>query len=148
MANPPKVEIPANAVLATGDDVLQPANDLLCGLDLKGSDQDTKDAGKPSAVFGGPPQSVALIEAGATAVSKWWATGLGAAVAATWSTVFGWWGKQGDPIKEVALWVAAIITAAAVLGIAYLLGSDVRGRSAASVVSIRKSRDWACQRAA
>ncbi len=137
MTDLPKVKIPANAVLATGDDVLQPVSDLLQSLDLKGSDDETKDAGKPSAIMGGPAQSVALIEAGATAVSKWWATGLGATVIAAWSTIFGWWGKQGDPIKEVALWAAAIITAAAVLGIAYLLGSDVRGRSAASIATIQ-----------
>jgi len=100
-------------------------------------DKATDQAGSPAAVFGGPPQSIALIEAGATAVSKWWATGLGVAVAGVWATVSGWWSGQEPASQRVALWVAAIVTAAAVLGIAYLLGSDVRGRSTASVANIR-----------
>ena len=46
-------------------------------------------------------------------------------------------GGQDPTIKQVALWVAGIITAAAILGIAYLLGSDIRGRSRASVATIQ-----------
>jgi hypothetical protein len=136
---PPKVQIPADAVLTAGNDILQPLNDLLGaqGLNLKGDPDAASQAGSPAAVFGGPPQSVALIEAGATAVSKWWATGLGATVAGAWAAVSGWWSGQEPASQRVALWVAAIVTAAAVLGIAYLLGSDVRGRSTASVATIR-----------
>jgi hypothetical protein len=36
----------------------------------------------------------------------------------------------------VLLWVAAIASAAALLALAYILGSDVRGRSAAMVATI------------
>jgi hypothetical protein len=130
------VQIPAKAVAVEGDDVLAPATALLRGLNLLGKPEETADAGKPGAAFTGPPQSVALIEAGATAVSKWWATGLGASAIAAWSTVASWWGGQAAATQRVALWTAAIITAAAILGIAYLLGSDVRGRAAAAVATI------------
>lgn len=71
-------------------------------------------------------------------ISKCWATGLGAAAAAAWGSLARWWDSQtGQPATQrVALWAVAIVTAAAVLGIAYLLGSDVRGRAAASVATI------------
>lgn len=142
MANlppPPEIQIPADAVSATASDILKPLNDLLGdqGLNIKGDPVATEEAGKLQAAFKGPPQSVALIEAGATALSKAWAAGLGAGVAAVWTGVIGWWGNQTPATQRVALWGAAIFTAAAVLGIAYLLSSDIRGRSIASVATIQ-----------
>ncbi len=134
--NVAQVQIPAKAILADGDDVLAPARILLQELNLLGSDTETEAAGSAPAVFTGPPQSVALIEAGATAASKWWATGLGASVVTAWGAVRTWWSGEQPANQRVALWVAAIVTAAALLGIAYLLASDVRGRAAAAVATI------------
>jgi hypothetical protein len=78
-----------------------------------------------------------LIEAGATAANKWWSAGLGAVVIAAWSSVIGWWGGQEAPVKQMALLATAIATAAAILPIGYLLGSDVRARGAAAVATIQ-----------
>lgn len=69
------VRIPGKAISADGD-VLGPAKAFLQGLKLLGSDKEMDAAGNAAAAFTGPAQSVALIEAGATAASKWWATGL------------------------------------------------------------------------
>jgi hypothetical protein len=137
--SPPTVQIPADAVSAAGKDLLAPLTDLLGsqGLNIQGSPDETKQAGGPAAAIGGPPQSVAIIEAGATAVSKWWSAGLGATVAATWASVASWWDGQNPANQRVVLWGAAIITAAAFLGIAYLLASDVRGRAAGAVATIQ-----------
>lgn len=136
-AQPNPVQIPANAILPEGADLVGPTQQLLHGLGLLGTAKDNDEADGFATVLQGPPQSVALIEAGATAASKWWATGLGATVLAAWSTVARWWSGEPEANQRVALWAAAIVTAAAVLGIAYLLASDVRGRSTAAAATIR-----------
>lgn len=129
------VRIPSKAVSA-GEDVGQPVMALLQDLNLLGTKDQMKDAEGFAAAFTGPPQSVALLEAGATAASKWWATGLGAAVIATWGNVFAWWGDLAPNLKITALGGAAFVTAALVAAIGYLLASDVRGRSEAAVATI------------
>ncbi|MFC5262128.1 hypothetical protein ACFPJ1_08400 [Kribbella qitaiheensis] len=130
------VQIPAKAVSATGQDILDPTAALLRGVNLLGTAEDNKQADSFGATFKGPPASVALIEAGATAASKWWATGLAAGVAVAWGRVAVWWDGQQPDTQRAVLLAAGIVTAAAVLGIAYLLGSDVRGRSIAAVATI------------
>ncbi|MEV6495089.1 hypothetical protein AB0M20_41680 [Actinoplanes sp. NPDC051633] len=137
MADPDlKVQVPSSAVAAT-DDLLAPAAALLGGLNLLPSAKDLKGAGGLRSAFQGPPDSVSLIEAGATAANKWWAAGLGAGVIAAWAAVRGWWDGAPAGTQHVALWVAAVVTAAGVLGIAYLLGSDVRGRAAVATETVR-----------
>jgi hypothetical protein len=129
------VQIPGKAVSAD-DDVRQPVRDLLEDLHLLGNRADTAKASSFTAVFTGPPDSVALIEAGATALGKWWAAGLSATVVAVWARVFTWWGGQPEGTRQAALIGAAVVTAAIALAIGYLLASDVRGRAAASVATI------------
>ena len=90
----------------------------------------------PITALTGTPDSVAVIEAGATALSKGWAAGLGASVLALWAGVKTWWPGQDPDLQGVVIWGAAIATAALVAGVAYVVGSDVRGRAAASVATI------------
>jgi hypothetical protein len=130
------VQIPAMAVQLDGKDLLDPLQCLLRGVNLLGSQEEMNSAGKASAAISGPPQSVALIEAGATAANKWWSAGLGATVLTMWGYLANWWGGQEAATQRVALWSVAVATAAAILGIAHLLGSDVRGRAAAAVATV------------
>ncbi len=130
-----EVQIPRQAV-SDGKDLQAPTRALLENLKLLGSQQDEDDANGFAAAFSGPPQSVALIESGATAAAKWWAGGLGASVVAIWTTVINWWGDQADNVKVVVIGGAAFVTAAAILAIGYLIASDVRGRAAAAVATI------------
>jgi hypothetical protein len=129
------VRIPGKAV-SDGEDVRQPTKNLLEDLRLLGSDEDLKDAASFTSTFTGPPQSVALIEAGATAVAKWWAAGLGAAAVVVWGNVAGWWTNLDADHKTVALAGAAFVTGLLVIAIGYLLASDVRGRAAAAAATI------------
>jgi len=131
----PKSALPTEAVTAT-DDLVQPATDLLTSLDLLATEADKNSAKGPMAALTGPPQSVAVLESGATALSKWWAAGLGASTAGLWGTVAAWWGEQPAQIKVGVVWGAAVATAALVLALAYIIGSDVRGRSTAAVATI------------
>jgi hypothetical protein len=129
------VRIPSKAV-SDGTDVRAPAEALLRGLNLLPKEGELKDADGLGAVLHGPPQSVALIEAGATAAAKWWATGLGVSVLAAWGSLVAWWDVQDDSIKVAALIAAAVITAAVTLSVGYLVASDVSGRAAAQVATI------------
>ena len=132
---PDDIQIPGKAV-SEGTDLGAPIRRELEDLNLLGTKADTEKAGEFQSLFTGPPQSVALIEAGATAAAKWWAAGLGASAVATWGTVFKWWGEQDATIKLGVVIGASVVSAALVLAIGYLLASDVRGRAAASVATI------------
>jgi hypothetical protein len=79
---------------------------------------------------------VAVIEAGALSLSKWWAAGLGASALALWVRVGTWWPNQDPDIQVALLLATAIATAAIALGLAYIVGSDVRGRAAATVSTL------------
>lgn len=131
----PTSALPSQAVSATGD-LVKPSTDLLIGLNLLATEEEQKTADGPLAVFTGPPQSVALLESGATALSKWWAAGLGASIAGLWGTVAAWWAGQPGDIKVGVVWGTAIATSALVLALAYIVGSDVRGRAMAAVATI------------
>jgi hypothetical protein len=133
VSNPSR--IPSQAVDA-GTDLTKPTQEVLQGLSLLPTKEELEKAGEPGALWGGPPQSVAVIEGGATALSKWWASSLGAGVALVWTSVTTWWKAEDDATQRVVLLSASIGTAAAILAIGYILGSDVRGRSAASVATI------------
>jgi hypothetical protein len=64
-----KVQIPGDPIDPKGDDVLAPLKDLLEGVNALG----TPGSATGSAVAS-PSQSVAIIESGATALSKVWTT--------------------------------------------------------------------------
>jgi hypothetical protein len=132
----PSVRVPGDAVDAEGDDVLAPAIAILEALHLRPTEAELNQAGGPGAVLGGPSQSVAVIEAGATALSKWWAVGLGAAVVAGWSSIVAFWNSEGDATQRIVVVAAAVASAAIILGIAFIVGSDVRARAAAAVATI------------
>jgi hypothetical protein len=137
----PLVQIPQNAVASgqDGKDIAKPSITLLEKLNLLPSGDDLKASDGIGAAFRGPTSSVSVMEAGATALSKWWAAGLGVSVVGLWSAVRVFWSNlDAQPqTQQVLLWGAAIASAAALLALAYILGSDVRGRSAAMVATIQ-----------
>lgn len=131
----PAVQIPSKAV-SDKEDVSEPVRKLLEDLYLLGTKDETEKAGSKSALLQGPPQSVALIEAGVTTGTKYWAAGLGVTVIAAWARVATWWGGQPVGIKQVVVGGAAFLTAAVAIAISYLLAQDLRGRAAAAVATI------------
>jgi hypothetical protein len=66
------VQIPSGAV-SEDEDVRVPVRAQLEDLQLLGGEND--DSKGLDALFKGPPDSIALIEAGITAATKWWAAG-------------------------------------------------------------------------
>ncbi len=129
-----KVQIPAAAVASAGDDVSVPLAQLLRDLSLLPTKDDLEKSSKLTTAITGTPDSVAVIEAGATAVSKAWAAGLGVAATTLWGSVVKLW-DGNEAQRGVMLWVAGIVSAAAVLAIGYIVSSDVGGRAAATVAT-------------
>lgn len=126
-------QLPAKAVSKDGGDLVVPVTDLLRALSLLPKQGEF--AG-PGAAFKGTPDSVSVIESGATALSKGWAAGGGVAILSLWASVGGWWIKQSGDIQVGVLWAAALASVALVLGLAYIVGSDVRGRALATVATL------------
>lgn len=133
VTEPGAARFPAQSVAADGEDLGLPTAELLRSVGMLPKKGEV--AGPTAAVLG-TPDSVWVIESGATALSKWWAAGAGATILAGWATVGTWWGTQDPSIKETVIWGAAICTAAIFVGIAYIVGSDVRGRAAATAATL------------
>lgn len=138
----PTSALPASAVAADGEDLVAPTQTLLQGLYLLGTTAEMAQGDGFNAFIGRTPQSVAVIESAATAISKWWTAGLGAVVISAWGSVVKYWGDYPDQ-RNTTLIAAAVVSAAALVGIAYVVGSDVLGRSQASVATINARRDIA-----
>lgn len=134
MTNIDPARFPGASVETESEDLGLPTANLLRRLGMLPKENEV--AG-PTAAFTGPPDSVAVIETTALALTKWWTGGAGVALVAGWGTVKLWWPDQLPGIQTTAIWAAAIATAALVLGIAYIVGSDVRGRAAATVATLQ-----------
>jgi hypothetical protein len=142
------VKIAGDAIDVDGGSILPPTQALLRGLGLLPDDEELKKAGKFTAAFTGPPDSVSIIEAGATAASKWWATAIGAGATAISTRIATLWEKFDGPLPQAfALLSVGVVLGSAALGIAYLLASDVRGRASAMVATIEARRDVAIEMA-
>jgi hypothetical protein len=129
------VRIPGRSVEEGGEDLGGPTAALVKQLNLLGREGD-KAAGLLAKPFRDPPQSVAVIEAGATRLTKVVTTLGSGAFIATWGDLLGWWGEQETAVQGVSLIAASVVTAALVLGLGYVVGSDVRGRAAGSVAVV------------
>jgi hypothetical protein len=130
------VQIPGGAVDPEAKDVAGATQAMLESVQLLPTPEDLKKTGTFGALFKGSPQSIAVIEASATAFSKYWTLGLGAAAAAAWPAMAIFWKGQDEANQRTLMIGLAIAIAAVVLAIGYIVGSDVRGRSAASVATI------------
>lgn len=95
--------------------------------------------------FAGPPDSVSILEAGATAATKGWSTLIGVSAAATSAWILkAWAGLATNSWNQpFALLAVAIVLAAAALGIARLFAADVQGRSLAMTATIEARRNVA-----
>lgn len=132
---------PVNLPAASGD-VAEAIVTVLYDLNLLPTKDDLDQAGDAGASFRGPPQSVAVIESGATALAKWWAVAGSGVLGGLWISVAAFWRNNTD-IRGQMLWSAAIVSAAIMVGVAYLLASDVRGRAAAMVETVTARKDVA-----
>jgi hypothetical protein len=138
------VQFPGQAQDAKASDLSDPVVRLLQDLSLLGTKDELAGASTLGAVFTGPPQSVAILEAGATAVSKWWSAALGTGITATGvvAAVKGL-GAGRTPLDSALVGDAALVIAAMSLTIAIIVGSDLHGRALGAAAQIRARADVA-----
>jgi hypothetical protein len=127
------VEMGSISPASVGEDLAKPTVGLLRDVQLlpeEGQEQN----GFESA-FTGPHPSVALLEAGLTAGAKWWAAGGSAVLLGIWGAVKVFWGENPE-VRDELVWAAALASTAIIVGIAWLLTSDLRARAAVQVATI------------
>lgn len=131
--NPQETEVqwPHSSVSADGTDLGPPLKQLLQDLGIKGTPEDEAKAQQAStAVRGGLPVSVSIIESGATAASKGWAALVAALGGGTaiWAAVTDFWNGQAVQTRGTLVIGAAIVIAACALATAIIMYGDVRAR--------------------
>jgi hypothetical protein len=118
-------------------DVAPPINNLLRDLSLIGTKEELEKADGASALLFGPPQSVAIIEAGVTAATKAWTAlfGAGATVGGVVSLV-NWGSFTNDALHIAIVAGTALVLAALVIAIALMIGNDIRARGQGAITTI------------
>jgi hypothetical protein len=133
MGNDGKVVIPDNAVAGNSDpDLLQPLQTLLQGLNLLG--EQTADTGDNKPADANDPGAQAL-ESTATTVAKIGAPIVAAlgGLTAIGSTIASFASTSHDSVRIAALASSGAVIVAAVLGFAYIVGTDLQSRSRSTV---------------
>ncbi|GAB3589880.1 hypothetical protein GCM10027446_03380 [Angustibacter peucedani] len=123
-------QVPGGFVAPDAKDLVAPATAMLQTWQLlpSGSADDV------SAVKG-TPDSVAVIKSGMSAAAKWWsAAGVGSATLAAALTA---WDKIPKPLQDGAGIGIPVFASAVVLGVAYIVANDVRGRAEATNEQLR-----------
>lgn len=125
-----ELKIPGAAIDNAGTDVLGPLQKLLTGIDVLDTSESTT-----GGAFKSPSQAEAIIESGATALTKWWAgavAALGGATAITAAITKFWSGQHGD-VRVALLATTGGVIAFVAIALAIIVSSDVRGRAAGAV---------------
>jgi len=136
------IQVPTGA--AGGDDLLQPMQDLMRGLSVLPTAADISKNSAQAAIKG-TPDSIAIIEAGGTALSKGYAVviaGLGGSAAVA-TGVTGFWDGEGNGVRIALTAGTAVFLAAAVIAIAMIVSADVGGRAAGAVAQYDARRQIA-----
>lgn len=135
----PKAQWPGKAFDASGEDLATGLRALLQDSRLL---ETTDDEAKGVGLFSGTPQSMQIVTAGSTALTKWWtaataALGGGGAIFAAVSTFWKDFGTGTEAaIQRSALMVAAALLASAVvLAISAMVRADVEGRANAQAAA-------------
>jgi hypothetical protein len=140
------VQWPKTTVSVADDDVDlgPPIAQLLVDMGMKGTKADEDKAGGFTSAFSGPPASVAIIEAGATAASKWWSAGVvavgGSSVVVAWLSNV--WSSQPDIHRQLVIG-GAIVLAVCLTAISIIVSSDLRARGQAAASQYRARADVA-----
>jgi len=127
-------QVPGTFVAPTATDVGGPAATLLRQWQLLPADSSDK-----VGALTGTPDSVAIIKTGMSSAAKWWSTaGVGAATITALLAQF----KALPDILQQSVGVGLpVFSSAVVLGVAFIVANDVRGRAEATNQQLRSRAD-------
>jgi hypothetical protein len=134
MAGNETVQWPSDLVDEKGSDLGHPLHNLLHQMDLIGTDADESKTKGAGAAFDSPPASIAILEAGATAATKWWSAGMTALAAAgltlelILAKATGFFNGQGAAVRATIIAGSALVVAAVVIAVAVMIQADLRAR--------------------
>lgn len=130
----PSAAIPVQAV-SQGDDLAAPLQTVLRQINVLPQPGDSAKTKGATGALKGTPSSVAVIESGATALSKGWTALIGALGGTTVivGAVQKFWTGQSGGIRIALVASFAGFMSVTVIAIAIMVGSDVRGRAIGSV---------------
>lgn len=135
------VRWPGQATDPAGKDLSQPIARLLQDTSMLGDDKQQEGVAHASAAFTGTPTAVAIVEAGATALSKWWAVAVAAVggTSALFTAIRAFWGGLEPSVQITTIGATALIMAATIIAIAAIVRADVttRGRGAVALYEAR-----------
>ena len=120
-------------VTQQGDDLLSPLQAILRGVNILPAEGDRV------TLRGGTPDSVAIIEAGATALSKVWAivvASLGGA-GAIGAAVAGFWKSAQPSVQGRLVTASGAVVVAALVALAVIVAVDVYGRALGAAAQYR-----------
>lgn len=139
MANQDDTKLPRGAV-GPGTDLVGPLQTVLRQINVL---PDEKASASGASGLLSTPDSVAVIESGATALSKWWTALVGAlgGTAVIVGAVQRFWSNQTGGTRIALIASFAGFLAAAVLAIAIIVSADVRGRATGSVAEYNARSD-------
>jgi hypothetical protein len=133
VANRTPAQFPGKSI---GDqqDIVDPLMAVLRGLNILPT-ADDKAANSFFWAFQGTPTSVAVLESGATALSKGWAIVIGALGGATVITaaVNGFWKSQTGAVHVVLIAGTSLTIIAAIAAIVMMVRSDINSRTQGSI---------------
>src|ERR1035437_7127104 len=120
------VTIPGQSVDSTESDILGPLQKLLAGVSAWGGSN-----ASTGGAFSTPDQAVAIIESGATALTKWWAGAVGAVggTTAISAAVTKFWSDQHGGTRIALVATTGAVLASAAVAPAVIISSDVRARA-------------------
>jgi hypothetical protein len=141
------VTIPNDIILSSGGsktpaDLLPPLTSLLIGAGVLPDSADTTHTGMWW--LQGTPSSAAILESGATALSKGWSVLLGAlggTTAITAGATDFWKSQLTGASRVVAVGGAGLIIVTTIIAIAYMVVGDIGGRTRGAVALYTARRD-------
>ena len=125
-------QFPGKGIASTGDDLLNPLEELLRGLNILPVDKKKDSTDPPTgSLIHSPDPSAAAIESTATALTKVWTVALSAlgGTAAVSTVATGFWNGLNGNSRLVLLGGMAVVVASTVIGLAVVISADLRARS-------------------
>jgi hypothetical protein len=133
------VQFPGDPADPAAKDLADPVYQLLHKLNLLGSADDYAQDDSLKGLFATTAPSVAVIEQGATALTKVWSAilAVGITITGVVAAAQGVWGNEHDIVRVAIISGSAVVLAALSVSLGLIVQGDVRSRALGAVATIQ-----------